>query len=355
MSEPTATVTAKTTKKAAAQPTIVNVGPVLNPPSSARQVRFYQLLVAARKQWFMDALSDALGQLEQRVIKEQVGQYVPDDVQKILAAAGLRDEHVFPVPAVVEKKPSLVGYYRLLLGAPQKGFYKTSTGMGRFRGMEELGTMSKRVQPFIPDFCRAMVKPLADLVRQMPKITERDLRELPLLTFGSQLQGSNNTQIGKAAMQEVFVAVTEIVKNHIIEPPIKLTASQREKKLFLRNASGRAVVITLSHDPDLCVQELMENNRPNSKVAIEVKGGTDVSNAHNRAGEAEKSHQKARKFGFAEFWTIISKKGLEAHKLRAESPTTNRWYDVAEVLARKGEDWDDFRQRLAGACGIPAN
>lgn len=111
-------------------------------------------------------------------------------------------------------------------------------------------------------------------------------------------------------------------------------------------------MITLSHDPDLCVQELMENNRPNSKLAIEAKGGTDVGNAHNRAGEAEKSHQKAKKLGFTEFWTIISKKGVEPRNLQSESPTANRWYDIAEVLARKGAHWDDFRQRLAGACGI---
>jgi hypothetical protein len=346
-------VTAKTTKSAATA-TAAAAPLALNPPTSARQVRFYQLLVAARTQWFMDVLSDALGHLDQKVVKDQISEYVPKDVQKILAAAGLRDEHVFPVPAVIETRPSLIGYYRLLLGAPQKSFYKGSTGMGRFKGMEELGSLSKKTQPFIPDFCGAMAKPLADLVRQIPDITERDLRELPLLTFGSQLQGSNNTQIGKTAMQEVFVAVNEIVKNYVIQMPAKLAPSQKGKKVFLKNASGRTVVITLSHDPDLCVQELMENNRPNSKVAIEVKGGTDVSNAHNRAGEAEKSHQKAKKFGFTEFWTIISKKGLEAHKLQAESPTTNRWYDVAEVLARKGEDWDDFRQRLAGACGIPA-
>ena len=61
------------------------------------------------------------------------------------------------------------------------------------------------------------------------------------------------------------------------------------------------------------------------------------------------------RFGFAEFWTIISKQGLELFKLMNESPTTNHWFDVAEVLARKGKDWDDFRQRLAGACGIPVS
>jgi hypothetical protein len=307
-------------------------------------VRFYQLLVAARRQWFVDALSEALGGLDQGVVKEQIREYVPGDVQKILAVAGLRDEYVFPVPSVIEAKPSLVGYYRLLLGAPQKSFYKGSTGMGRFKGMEESGTMSKKAQVSVPEFCRAMANPLAELVRQIPKITERDLHELPLLTFGSQLQGSNNTQIGKTAMKEVFIAVKEIVANYIV--------ATTENRLTLKNAAGRTVFISLSHDPDVCVQEQV-SDRTHHKVAIEVKGGTDVSNAHNRAGEAEKSHQKAKKFGFPEFWTIISKQGLELFKLQGESPTTNHWFDVAEVLARKGRDWDDFRQRLAGVCGIP--
>ena len=89
------------------------------------------------------------------------------------------------------------------------------------------------------------------------------------------------------------------------------------------------------------------------KIAVEVKGGTDMSNAHNRAGEAEKSHLKAKGRGYPEFWTIISKTGLNIEKLKRESQTTNHWFDVAEVLARKGKDWDNFRQRLAGVVGIP--
>ena len=305
---------------------------------------FYQRLVAARKQWFIDALSEALAHLDQQLVKAQIRDYVPDDVQRILAGAGLRDEHVFPVPAVIEAKPSLIGYYRLLLGAPQKSFYKGSTGLGRFKNMEETGTMSNALQPLVPSFCRAMSKPLAELVRQMPRITERDLHELPLLVFGSQLQGSNNTQIGKRAMKDVFVAIKRAVAKYVLE-----TA---ENKLTLKNSSGRTVFINLSHDPDVCVQEQV-GGRLHHRVAIEVKGGTDVSNAHNRAGEAEKSHQKAKKVGFPEFWTLISKHGLDLRKLEAESPTTNHWFDIAEVLAGKGPDWDDFRQRLAGACGVP--
>jgi hypothetical protein len=40
-------------------------------------------------------------------------------------------------------------------------------------------------------------------------------------------------------------------------------------------------------------------------------------------------------------------------KLKQESPTTNSWFDVAQVLAREGDDCKDFRSRFAGEAGIP--
>jgi len=317
----------------------------LTPPSPARQVQFHQLLVAARKQWFMDALSEALRAIDQRTIKQQIGEYVPDEAQRALAAAGIRDEHVFPVPAVIERMPSLVGYYRLLLGSPQKRFYTGATGMGRFKSMEERGTMTKGTHAMVPDFCRAMAGPLSELVQQIPNITGRDLQELPVLTYGAQLQGSNNTRIGKEAMKNVFMAIGTLVEKYIVE--------QKEKQYVLKNSSGRMVTVSLASDPDVSVLELMPDNQPHNKVAIEVKGGTDVSNAHNRAGEAEKSHLKAKKKNFRDFWTIISKKSMDMATLQSESQTTTEWFDVTEILARSGPDWDNFRQRLATAIGIP--
>jgi hypothetical protein len=70
----------------------------------------------------MDALSDVLGRIDPNTLKMQLTTYVPADAQQILAAAGVRDEHVFPTPIVLEAKPTLVGYYRLLLGVSQKGW-----------------------------------------------------------------------------------------------------------------------------------------------------------------------------------------------------------------------------------------
>jgi len=168
--------------------------------------------------------------------------------------------------------------------------------------------------------------------------------ELPLLALGSQFQGGNNNAIGRRATIDVFLAVSALVKGHI--------TSHDERQITIQNASGRKVVIALATDPDIRIQEEFEG-RLRNKVAIEIKGGTDVSNAHNRAGEAEKSHQKAKKVGFRDFWTIISKAGLNVEKLKSESPTTNDWFDVAQVLAGDGEDWNLFKSRFADAAGIP--
>lgn len=317
----------------------------VRPPSAKRQIGFFQLLVAARKTWLIDALSDALGQIDPAVLKAEIGETVPPDVQQILAASGIRDEHVFPVPCVLEAKPTLVGYYRLLLGVPQKSFYGSGTGMGPFKGMETKGILGGAHKSLLPDFCKAMSAALADLVRQLsPAFSARDINELPLLTIGSQFQGANNNVIGKQATFDVFLAIAEICGGHVIK--------RDERKLTLKNAAGRRVVIALASDPDVRIQEEFEGKLRN-KVAIEIKGGLDKSNAHNRAGEAEKSHQKAKNDGFRDFWTIIAKQGLDMSKLKSESPTTTLWFYAAQVLGRSGQDWVEFRSRLIGEVGIP--
>jgi len=293
----------------------------------------------------MDALSEALGQIDPNITKKQILTYVPADAQKILAAAGIRDEHIFPVPAVLERKPSLIGYYRLLLGVSQKRFYRKGTGMGLFKSMEIRGLLSPKKRPDLEYFCSAMAENLAELVRQIsPKITARDVSELPLLTLGAQLYGSNNNAIGRQATLDVFLSVIEIVKEFIV--------SRDNSKIIVHNASKRKVIVALSSDPDIRIQEEFEGKLRNI-LAIEIKGGTDVSNAHNRAGEAEKSHRKAKRQDFRDYWTIISLAGVDPSLLEQESPTTNSWFDVAQVLARDGNDWQEFRSRFAGAVGIP--
>lgn len=314
--------------------------------SPSRQVAFHQLLVAARKTWLSDALREALKSASPTIVKQQLTYYAPADALQILAAAGIRDEHVFPIPVILEIKPTLVGYYRLLLGVPQKSFYRGGTGMGQFKSMEARGLLRPGKRPDIEGFCSAMSSSLAELVRQIaPHLTKRDINELPVLTLGSQFQGGNNNSIGQRATIDIFLAVSELIKSWV--------QTETSRMITVKNASGRKVVVALASDPDIRIQEEFDGKLRN-KVAIEIKGGTDISNVHNRVGEAEKSHQKAKKEGFRDFWTIISKAGSNPQKLRSESPSTNSWFDVSQVLARDGEDWQEFSSRLIDAIGVPA-
>ena len=160
-------------------------------PSASRQISFHQLLVAARKLWLRDALSNALGRVDPEMVQSQLTRFVPKRARKILAASGIRDEYVFPVPVVLEVEPTLLGYYRLLLGAPRKSFYGGATRMGFLQSMEVKGTLSEKQQQALPDFCRAMAGELAELVTQLsPQIAMRDLDELPILTLGAMFKGA---------------------------------------------------------------------------------------------------------------------------------------------------------------------
>ncbi|MGH9900388.1 MAG: XcyI family restriction endonuclease [Pyrinomonadaceae bacterium] len=120
------------------------------------------MLVGARKTVLKDALSDAVSQIDPAKLKAQIIKYVPSDAQQILASAGIRDEHIFPVPIVLETAPTLVGYYRLLLGVPQKTFYGTGSGMGRFKSMEAKGSINDPQRENLDTFCEEMGGALAE-------------------------------------------------------------------------------------------------------------------------------------------------------------------------------------------------
>lgn len=102
-------------------------------PDNSRQIAFHELLVVARQDWLIDAVHEALQKADPDRLRSELMTHVPADVHVLLAVAGLPDEYVCPLPVVLEAKPTLVGYYRLLLGLPKKTFYGSGTGMGRFK------------------------------------------------------------------------------------------------------------------------------------------------------------------------------------------------------------------------------
>jgi hypothetical protein len=108
--------------------------------------------------------------------------------------------------------------------------------------------------------------------------------------------------------------------------------SSTAQVIEVKNAAGRIVQIAFAADPDITIIErLATEAMPNT--SIEIKGGTDVSNVHNRIGEAEKSHLKAKAEGFTRFWTIVRAK-IDAAMARKQSPTTTEFFNLDEIQSR---------------------
>ena len=315
-------------------------------PQPELQINFAAQLAQIRRQYLQDALSETVRGLDITEIDKQLATHVPGNSLAALAGHGLRGEMMFPVPVVLLANPRLLGYYRLLYGYSQKEFYTSATGLARFKAMEEKGATADKVLPDIPGLCDALCAAAALLLAGIgkSKIGAALLDDLTLLTLGPQLRGGANVKKGSAGIRTVFNAVHAIVENAVV----KLA----ETKMEIKNAAGRTVLIEFASDPDIIIREEMRPGAYRNIIAIEVKAGSDFSNIHNRLGEAEKSHQKARGAGFVECWTVVNVDKTDMAMAKRESPTTNRFYLISDLVAASGDDYQDFQDRVISLTGI---
>lgn len=143
------------------------------------------------------------------------------------------------------------------------------------------------------------------------------------------------------------MAIAEIVSSSLVD--------QSGRKLVLKGDRRGAITIAFRAIPMsqlIWSSDLVKAGSMEHKLAIEIKGGTDRSNAFNRAGEAEKSHIVAKKAGYPTCWTVIATVGVDAEKLVAASPTTDEWFDAGQVLGRSGDDWLRFAGELTNIVGL---
>lgn len=68
----------------------------------------------------------------------------------------------------------------------------------------------------------------------------------------------------------------------------------------------------------------------------------------------KKSHQKAHQRGFTECWTVVNVGRLNMAKAHSESPSTDRFYSLAALSPRAGDEYDDFRRRVLSLTAIPS-
>jgi hypothetical protein len=305
------------------------------------QADFYYRLQHIKQLSLYEALTITLKSISTHELDTQLHALVGDGTLGKFTPLGLRGEVMFPVPTVLQANPYLLSYYRLLYGFSQKEFYAKG-GFGIFKNMEEKGQLSPTAQAQLRPLCESMIASGKQLLEQLDDFSVEIVKELQLLTLGPQFRGSLNNKFGAAAAQKVFSIIKDLVHPYII----KLGPASIE----IKNASGRMVKIAVASDPDIEIVEIL-NSGSRGLVSIEIKGGQDISNIHNRIGEAEKSHQKAKQRGYFEFITLINV-DIDYTVLKAESPTTSHFFHLGHIGAPTSPEHALFRDILASILGI---
>jgi XcyI restriction endonuclease len=315
-------------------------------PDPDLQVNFAASLGTIRHLYLQDALSETVRNLSIPEIDQELAQYVHPKSLASLAGHQLRGETLFPVPVVLTANPYLLGYYRLVYGYSQKEFYTSETGMGQFKSMEARGKIRKAIAAQLPLLCKTLCGAGALLLAGInsTQVSAAFIDDLSLLTLGPQLRGGANVKKGAAGIRSVLNTIHELVRGSVV--------SLAPSRIEIKNAAGRTVLIEFAADPDIVIREQMRAENYRQLIAIEVKAGEDFANIHNRIGEAEKSHQKARKAGFVECWTVVNVDRVDLTTAHHESPSTNRFYKFSDLMAASGQDYQDFRDRIISLTGI---
>ena len=315
-------------------------------PNTDRQIYIEEFLRRARANCLHEAVAKTVRAVPPSDLRSQFVSYVPPEGLALLHGTRIRDEEVYVVPCILEARPGLIAFYRLLLGISQKQFYASRTGLSKFKVLEDAAVVPSELRPYLGDLCSAINESVSRLLLRFPRAQLRaDVAQLPVMTLGAQADGSWRTRIGSSATQAVFDSLRFIVRNAGAD------FTETKSSITVTNSSGRHVSLMLSADPDVVIREEFADVSV-YKAAIEIKGGTDRSNIHNRAGEAEKSHQKARRDGAGDCWTVISLDGINIDKLKHESPSTREWFDLDEISKRHGPCWARIVALTKAAMGI---
>jgi hypothetical protein len=308
----------------------------------ALQLGFYKRLKEAENSYLLPALFDCVGSIRIEDIDAELSKYVSNEKLSFVAKKGIRGELVYPVPVILKSNPQLIAYYRLFQGFSQKEFY--SDDFSKFKSMEANAKLTANNEKWLPELCRSLIESSWILINGLPEISEAIIKSLTLLTLGPQFRGSRNVNLGVEAIQTVFALIKSAVAENLLE--------ESNTHMLVESAAGRKYIIEFAPDPDIVIKQLLENGKMRNRIAIEVKGGTDFSNIHNRLGEAEKSHQKAKYDGFTQCWTIINVAGVERETWKQETPTTNELFYLEKISNVQSEDYLKFEEYLISELGL---
>ena len=318
----------------------------LPPPSL--QIGFAMRLMSLKQKCLQVALRKAVSTVDIQDLDKDLVAYAGKEYVAKMAAKGLRGELLFATPCILKKSPALLGYYRLLLGYSQKSFYNRTTGFSAFKKCEDDDVLTANAGSKLNEACAELCnagKTFFDGIGEA-LISKSILHELSLLTLGPQLRGAVSNTIGQDGIKSVFQIILSIVKTSAV------MHDEASGIIVVENAAKRRVTIEFSPDPDIVITEKISEKTTKKIVAIEIKAGADIANIHNRLGEAEKSHQKAKMDGFAECWTIFNV-DLDYPIAKKESPSTNKFYKLSCLQDTCSDEFSDFKDQVVYFTGIP--
>jgi len=320
----------------------------INIPTPHLQIDFSYALGQIRNLYLQDALLKAIEYIDIKQLDQELSNIAPTESLKTLAKHGMRGELVFPSPCILKQNPFLLGYYRLLLGFSQKEFYTTKFGVSKFKSMETKGILTLKNEKQLNALCKKMSHCCAELISGIgiDRLSKNLLDDLTLLTVGPQLRGGANVKKGVLGIVDVFQIIHEIVEH--------ATTNSSTTAIEIKNAANRKVYVEFAPDPDIVIREEMSKKSYRNIIAIEVKAGTDFSNIHNRMGEAEKSHQKAKSSGYVECWTVVNVDNIDINIAKKESPSTNSFYKISDLKSKNSSHYKDFKERIISLTGIKA-
>jgi len=312
------------------------------------QIDFYARLHAVRRRYLHEAMKATVedGAFDLRALDDELASFVDATHLKRLASFHLRGEVFFPVPYLLMRNPHLLGYYRLLYGFSCKAFYEQGP-FKPFQGLENDGRVDLRIEGQIAPLCRSLCATGCFLVALIEPVSLSIVNELQILTLGAQFRGSGNVKVGQDAVDSFFSLFKALLSPY--NPKIK------GRRLTFMNDSKLPVVVRFGSDPDVSITQHLDAEE-RKLVAIELKGGIDVSNIWNRIGEAEKSHLKAKAKGYNELWTVarvdLTTDPAIHKKARAQSASTTRFFFLDRIADTTTADAMTFRQVLGSMMGV---
>ncbi|MBO2007076.1 XcyI family restriction endonuclease [Serratia marcescens] len=253
----------------------------INFPPPKLQIDFAFALKRFRAVYLQSALLETVRDMDIAELDKQLAEYVPGRLGDLRSTACGLNCCSPCLPSRGESLPA--GLLPAADGLQPEGVLRARQRL-RCRLLQVdggKGKTSKTAAADLPDLCVAFCATASALLAGVGllRVSRELLDDLTPLTVGPQLRGGANNQRGTDGIVQVFEIIREIVAH--------AAAEVRESAIEVNSATGRPFLIEFAPDPDIIIREEMEHQHYRNVVAIEVKSGTDVSNIHNRIGEAE--------------------------------------------------------------------